>query len=151
MKKIIFILLLIPALAKSQADSSQTTISVTLQRRDLGYLLNLTGHLPIFEDLDSVIKTKYRPTPPATPTTNVTIAGIKVRAWYSILLMLTYDPYATNSLILSRITTACQVPANVWLNHKIDVVTNLFAAEIQARITAGEARGQKQLDTQILQ
>jgi hypothetical protein len=151
MKKIfLFILILISVKSFSQTDSSRATITVSVQARDLSYISNFTDIDPIFEDLDSVMKTKFRVASPPSGTTNVSIAGVPVRAWWWMLLKLSYDPIAINTNIVSRLSTLLSAAGNNWLSFRITRETNSIISQQQSFINSGAARLQKQADTQVI-
>jgi hypothetical protein len=151
MKKIFILVLLVVSLnCFAQVDSAHTTITVSVQARDLAYIANFTSIDPIFEDLDSTMKTKFRVTSPPSGTTTVSIPGIQVRAWLTIFIRLLNDPIAVNANVLSRIQTVLNGSANGWIVFRISRETNNMVNQMQAAVQAGAARLQKQKDTQII-
>lgn len=148
MKKILFFLLI--SYNSFAQDSSRAVITVNVQARDLLYLSNLTATDALFEDLDSVMKTKFRVSSPPSGTTTVQIPGIQVRAWWIVLLRLSYDPVAINTNIVSRLSSLLSGAGNNWLSHRITRETNIIIATQQLRMANGSARLQKQIDTQII-
>lgn len=152
MKKIIlFSILFISVKSFAQSDSSRTLITVNVQARDLSYMANFTGYDPIFEDLDSVMKTKFRVTSPPSGTTSVSMSGVPVRAWWWILFRLSYDPVAIHTNIVSRLSTLLTAVGNGWLSYRISRETANIIGHQQSSINSGAARLQKLIDTQIVQ
>lgn len=150
MKKIFLFTLILISFKSFAQDSSRALITVNVQARDLLYLSNLTGIDPLFEDLDSVMKVRFRVSSPPSGTTNVSIPGVQVRAWWVALLRLSYDPIAINTNIVSRLSALLSGAGNSWLSHRIQRETNIIIATQQSKIANGAARLQKQIDTQVI-
>lgn len=152
MKKIfVFILILTSLNGLTQTDSSRALITVSVRAEDLGYIANFTASDPIFEDLDSVMKTKFRVTSPPTGTTSVSMAGVPVRAWWWILFRLSYDPVAIHTNLVSRLSTLLTAAGNGWLSYRISRETTNIVNRKADMISSGTSRLQKQVDTQIVQ
>lgn len=152
MKKIfLFGAVLIAFASFAQGDSSRATITVSVQARDLSWIANFTWQEPIFEDLDSIMKTKWRVPNRPSGTTNVSIPGVQVRAWWWILLKLSYDPVAIHTNIVSRLSAVLNAAGNSWLSYRISRETANILARQNAGILSGDARLLKEVDTIVIQ
>lgn len=152
MKKIFLSFILLASIQSfAQGDSSRAVVTVSVQARDLQYIANLTWQEPIFEDLDSVMKTKFRVSSPPTGTTNVSIPGVQVRAWWWILLKLSYDPVAIHTNIVSRLSAVLNAAGNGWLSYRISRETANIIGRQAAAIATGDARLKKEVDTIVIQ
>jgi hypothetical protein len=119
MKKIIFILLLIPILSSSQ----ETNISVTLQARDCEFIGSFTGSDDLYQDLDSLLKNKFRPGSTApSGTTNVVITGITNTVWFRVCYFLRRKSTALNgnNNPFTRTDAALRAASNTWLTNALD-------------------------------
>lgn len=121
MKKIILLLFLIPILSKAQNETS--IISVTIQARDCEYIGYFTGHEDRYQDIDSSLKSKFRPAASApSGTTNVIVAGATARAWFDIAYRLVREPAAINgnNTPFTRIDVALRAVSNTWLTAALN-------------------------------
>lgn len=120
MKKIIFLLFLIPILSKAQNEN--TIISVTLEARDVEFIAEFTSG-DYYQDLDSAIKSKFRPAANApSGTTAVTLGGVTAGTWLEVDKRLRRDAAALvgNNNPYSRTETGLRATANSWLIAAMD-------------------------------
>lgn len=125
MKHTIFILLFIPLLSKSQNETS--IISVVIQARDCEYIGYFTGQEDRYEDIDSSLKSKFRPAESApSGTTNVTVGGATARSWFEIAYRLRREAAAVNgnNTPFTRIDAVLRAVNNPWLTGKLDQDTS---------------------------
>lgn len=118
MKYIITFILLV-----SIARAQNTVISVTIQARDCEYIGYFTGGDDQFQDLDSSLKSKFRPAASApSGTTNVTLGGVTNGAWFQMIHKLRYDPFACfgNNNPFTRIDAVLRALNNAWLTAALD-------------------------------
>lgn len=120
MKKLIYLLFLIPVITKAQNETS--IISVTIQARDCEYIGYFTNE-DKYQDIDSAMKSKFRP-PANAPsgTTNVTLGGATARAWYEVVYRLRREAEALNgnNNPFTRIDAAVRAVSNTWLTTALD-------------------------------
>lgn len=140
MKKILFILLLLPSLCHGQVDSSTIKITVTVQARDIEFFSGYTFGNPNYELLFDATKAKFRVTNPPTNTTNVTIDTVATGTWLSLLNDLRQDPIAVAANVFSRIETNVRAAGNTWLNNSLTSATAAQIAIAIGRRTDGRKR-----------
>lgn len=120
MKKLIAFVLLIPLISVSQPDSSKMRISFTLQARDCEYIANYTMSENAYEELDSVMKVRFRISSPPSGTGNVQVDSIRVRDLRQLADRLRYDPMAFFGGVWVRFDTAIRAANNTWLNNRLN-------------------------------
>lgn len=120
MKKIIFLLLLIPVLSSAQIDSSQLKVTATIQARDLDYLGSFITNKLEYEDLYDAVKLKYRVTNPPVNQNNVTLDTIPIFQWLHVITKLRNDPVAIQGLVFERVRTALLTASNPYLTGRIN-------------------------------
>lgn len=120
MKKIILLLLLFPLTSIAQSDSSKVRISFTMQARDCEILANYTFYENNFEELDSVMKVRFRVASPPSGNTNVQIDSIRVRDLREIAHKLRDNPIALNGGVWTRYDAAVRAANNTWLNNRLN-------------------------------
>lgn len=121
MKKILlipFLFLYLPSFC--QSDSSSVKISVNVQARDCEYIATFTLFESRYEDIDSVMKARFRVTNPPSGATNVSIDSVKLRHWLALLERLRMDNVAVDQGIFNRIKASLIASANAWLVNKIN-------------------------------
>ncbi len=121
MKKLIYLLFLIPILAKTQNENS--VIAPVIQARDCEYIGYFTGIEDRWQDIDSCLKSKFRP-PASAPsgTTTVTVGGATAKAWFDISYRLRREAAAINgnNTPFTRIDAALRAISNTWLTAALD-------------------------------
>lgn len=121
MKKLIYLLFLIPILGKAQNETS--IISVTLQARDCEYIGYFTWQEERYQDIDSAMKSKFRPAASApSGTANVVLGGATARAWFDIAYRLVREAPAVNgnNTPFTRLDAALRAVGNTWLTNALN-------------------------------
>lgn len=121
MKRLIYLLFLVPILSKAQNETS--IISVTLQARDCEYIGYFTGNEERWQDIDSAMKSKFRPASNApSGTTNVVLGGATARAWFDIAYRLVREAPAVNgnNTPFTRLDAALRAVGNTWLTNALN-------------------------------
>lgn len=121
MKKIIFLLFLIPILSKAQNETS--IIAPIIQARDCEYIGYFSGSEDRWQDIDSSLKSKFRPAFSApSGTTNVTVGGATARAWFDIAYRLVREAPAVNgnNTVFTRLDAALRAVGNTWLTNALN-------------------------------
>jgi len=116
---LIFILLLISLNLFAQET---TIISVTLEARDCEIIGGFTSG-DFYQDLDSSLKSKFRPAANApSGTTNVTLGGVTAGVWLDVDKRLRRDAACLvgNNNPYTRVETALRNTANAWLIAAMD-------------------------------
>lgn len=144
----LFATLLISACVFAQADSANSKPSVTLQARDIEYLLNFTGFEPKYDKMDSVFVAKLSVSSPPTGTTNVTCDSVKAKHWLSIFERMRFDALGVDQGIWNRLKAALNSTSFSWLTVRItrsDDAANEAQSEMRSN---GRKRARKELDEQ---
>lgn len=121
MKKLIYLLFLTPIIGKTQNETS--IIAPVHQARDCEYIAHFTGTEDRWQDIDSSLKSKFRP-PANAPsgTTNVTVGGATARAWFDVAARLRREPEALNgnNNPFTRVDASLRAVGNAWLTAALD-------------------------------
>jgi hypothetical protein len=118
MKSFFLLLLIVPTLSYSQ-DSAHTVVNnVIVKARDLAFYRLYMEKGNKTEDLDSVIKSKYRSLDPAD-NADITVNGIQRRVWRDMLNVLYSNVQALQSNRYKRVHDAILLINDPWLNDKI--------------------------------
>jgi hypothetical protein len=139
MKYTLILLLMIPFLAKSQ----NTIISVTIQARDCEYIGSFSGNDDDYQDLDSSLKSKFRPRETApSGTTNVTLGGVTNGVWARVVHQLRYDHLSSsgNNNEFTRVDAVLRALNNTWLTAALDADVVEFNNKHDANRARGRAR-----------
>lgn len=119
MKKLIYLLFLTPIISQSQVDSAHTVVNnVVIKAKDLAFYRLYMEKSNKTEDLDSIIRLKYRSLDPAD-NTDITVNGIQRRVWRDMLNVLYYNVQALQSNRYKRIHDAILLINDAWLTDKI--------------------------------
>lgn len=132
----------------SQIDSANKKLGVTLQARDIEYLLNFTGYENRYEFMDSLFISKLAVSSPPTGTTNVAVDSVKAKHWLAIFERIRLDAIAIDQSIFGRLKTALNNTAFTWLTVRItrsDDASNQAQSDIRQN---GRKRARKELDEQ---
>lgn len=123
MKKILILLLFSFSLqCFAQIDSSKTKVSINLAAKTCEYIIQYFENTNKFEDIDSVLKKRFRVQSPPTNNNNVQIDSIEGKVLMSIYTRLTQDPIALSDTTkhLKRFSEALRQTGSSWLNSRID-------------------------------
>lgn len=119
MKQLLIMLLLIPALCRSQADSAKVTVSnVVIKAKDMYYIKFFLPDNNRNENLDSTINRIERTTSPGN-NTDVTINSIERRVWREVYSTLYSQMPAWHGDVQKRVRAALILINDPWLNDKI--------------------------------
>jgi hypothetical protein len=124
MKKLFCFLILFVSLCAFSQDSSQLKPTVLIQARDCEvicwFLKNNILPQERFEDLDSVLKSKFRPASNApTAATNVTIDGTKAGAWEELYKVIKTDLYCIAGGTTERVEQSLISAGHTWLTSRV--------------------------------
>lgn len=131
MKRILFVLFLIPVLAWGQADSSRHFVkNITFLAGDLGNMGPLIYNTSdeIYDDLRFQAETKIRGTTP-TLTTPITLDSLRVDALIEISRWLRTSEYGNTSQFFNRVNNVIKALPNTFLLGEV----NRMDADITAR------------------
>ena len=109
--------------------SQNTIIAPVIQARDCEIIGYYTRSNDDYQDLDSVLKSKFRPAFSApSGTTNVTVNGATNGVWAQLMYTLRRDAYvsAGNNSVFSRIDAALRALANSYLTGQLDADATAF-------------------------
>lgn len=149
MKTLITILtLLICSFSFAQSDSANTKPSVTLQARDIEYIINFTGVDNQFKVMDSVFAKKLSGSGAPSGTTNVQCDSIKAKHWLSIFERIRIDALAQDQGIFSRLRTALNNTAFTWLTVRITKSDNAAQEYQQNLRSQGRRIARREEDNQ---
>ncbi len=121
MKKIIFILLLIPCIVFAQ-DNDATKVTVTIQARDCEYIGSFISFNENYEDLFDAMKAKFRVASPPTGTTNVVLDTIPIGQWLGVSRQLRQDPYGIAGSVFSRYDVALRAANNIYMTGRLNTM-----------------------------
>jgi hypothetical protein len=121
--KQIFILILMTVsagfTALAQADSSKAKITVSIQARDCEYIAALTNGDNIMEDIDSVLKKRWRPASQSpSGNTLVSVDSIELRAWREVVKRLRAQDDGDEEF--GRVDAVLRATNNTWLIDKLN-------------------------------
>lgn len=139
MKYIITLLLLIPLIGRSQ----NTIVSPVIQARDLEYIGSFLSGDDRFQDLDSSLKSKFRPAFSApSGTTNVTVGGVTNGTWAQLMYVPLRDVYASqgNNSVFSRVDTNLRALSNTYLTAQLDADATAFDNTTTSFRASGRSR-----------
>ena len=139
MKYTLILLLMIPLFSKSQ----NTIISVTIQARDCEYIGSFCGTDDDYQDLDSSLKSKFRPRETApSGTTNVILGGVTNGVWARVVHHLRYDHFACigNNNEFTRVDAVLRALNNAWLTAALDADITEFNNGHDANRARGRSR-----------
>jgi hypothetical protein len=122
------------------AYSQNTIVSAVIQARDCEYIGSFTGNDDDYQDLDSALKSKFRPRETApSGTTNVTLGGVTNGVWARVMHHLRYDPVAClgNNNEFTRVDAVLRALNNTWLTAALDA----DAVEFNNRHDGNRVRG----------
>lgn len=131
MKRILFLLFLMPVLAWGQSDSASLRVyvkNVGFQARDIANLSPLLfSGMELYEDFADLAKAKFRP-PNAVPalTTVVTIDSIRVDVLIEVSRWLRSSDYGNVTIFFSRVDAAIKGIPNTFLQSKITELDNNY-------------------------
>lgn len=123
--------------------SQNTVIAPVIQARDcevIGYYTRATDD---YQDLDSVLKSKFRPAFSApSGTTNVTVNGATNGTWAQLMYTLRRDAYVSfgNNSVFSRIDAALRALSNTYLTAQLDADATAFDNLLTDRRGDGRSR-----------
>lgn len=118
MKKILLIILLLPALAQAQ-DS--TKIQVSIQARDIEYIASVAS-FDFDEPFFDAVKSKFRVQTPPTGNTTVIVDSMYIKDWLSLFVKIKNDAQALKANCVSRVETILRAVGNSFLNGKLDAI-----------------------------
>lgn len=131
-------------IALSLGLCAQTNIiAPVIQARDCEVLGYYTRANDDYQDLDSVLKSKFRPAFSApSGTTNVTVNGATNGAWAQLMYTLRRDAYISfgNNSVFSRIDAALRALNNVYLTAQLDSDATAFDSTSTAIRASGRSR-----------
>lgn len=125
------------------AYSQNTIISVTIQARDCEYIGSFCGTDDDYQDLDSALKSKFRPKETApSGTTSVTLGGVTNGVWARVLHQLRYDHFSSlgNNNEFTRVDAVLRALNNTWLTAALDADAVEFNNSHDANRARGRAR-----------
>lgn len=145
MKKIIFLLFLIPVFCNAQIDSSKIkTAGIVLKGKDCDMILNLVKEdVGNFPDLDSLLKLKYR-NPPSN-NTDVTLDSIPNRQWLKIATKSKNDIMFVLEGVYKNIDTELRLHGTAWIISRMDKDKSVSDKDYDTRKKVGQKYG-KRLD-----
>jgi len=123
--------------------SQNTIVAPVIEARDcevIGYYIKGNDD---YQDLDSVLKSKFRPAFSApSGTTTVTVNGATNGAWAQLMYTLRRDAYVSlgNNSIFSRIDAALRALANSYLTGQLDADATAFGNTTTAYRANGRSR-----------
>lgn len=146
MKKLVYLLFLIPVstpiILKAQNETS--IIAPIAEARDCEYIGYFTGFDEKYQDIDSSLRSKFRPAFSApSGTTAVTVGGATARAWYEVIYRLRREAAALsgNNNPFTRLDAAVRATGNTWLINALNTdATDWDAAGYTNNRSAGRKR-----------
>lgn len=121
MKRILLLLLLFSARVYAQPELA--VISITAQARDFETVGAFSGGDDLFQDMDSVLKSKFRPQQTApSGTTTVIVGSVTVQAWRAMMNILrdNSDINQGNNNEYTRLDVILRAINNAWLTAGLD-------------------------------
>lgn len=123
--------------------AQNTIVAPVIQARDcevIGYYIKGTDD---YQDLDSVLKSKFRPAFSApSGTTSVTVNGATNGTWAQLMYTLRRDAYVSlgNNSVFSRIDAALRALSNTYLTAQLDADATAFDNTLTDRRSDGRSR-----------
>lgn len=137
MKRILFFISILTSLpALSQSDSANTKLAVTIQARDIEFLINYTGVENQFKAMDSVFAKKLSGSSAPSGTTNVSCDSVKAKHWLLIFERIRQDALAVDQGIFNRLKTSLNNTSFGWLTLRVtrsDDVANAYQSDMRQR------------------
>lgn len=124
MKKILTLLLIIISVNSFAQVDGKTKLSVTLAAKDCEYIVKYFEKTNKYEDIDSVLKKKWRVASPPTNNASVIIDSVQGNVLFDIWNKLSVDNVATSDTakVHKRFSDACRETTGAngsWLRDKI--------------------------------
>lgn len=149
MKKIIFILLILPLGLHAQTDSTVIRINgIVLKGRDTDVALAMIKDDPSrYFVMDSLLKTVY--TNPPGNATDVAMNNIPNKEWFRLFKSISQNAIAVNPFadMFKRLDTEFRLHGSAWLIHKMDLWRADFDALYDGLKKSGQKYGKRQDDS----
>lgn len=115
MKKLFFILLLLPLFSTAQIDSSAIKVSISVQARDIEVISTLIVRNDLYEDVWDNVKVKFRVAVPPAGNEIVVMDTIPLKLLHSIYILLSSNNIAVKKNVLSRYEAILRAKNQSWL------------------------------------
>lgn len=133
MKKIFFLLLLLPLMAMSQQDSGKIKVTVIIKGKDCKFISNFMDASNRFDDLDSVMKAAFRVANSPANNDDVTITNIRLEriSWINN--------------VYQRLDAVLRAAGQTWIIGKLDADAAVDDNYYTNLLQQGNLRLKKQL------